>query len=498
MDLIEKNYKFSRILRKCFFEEKNINTKLKLARYYSTYCWENRVGIFQDIEFENELIKISKDNNVNTKYLGNNFNGKTLHIVTEIYSSGGHTRVINNWIKFENKNQDLLIINSEKNQIESWLLNTIKISNGNLIFLESKDTLDKAKELLNIAKNYKRIILHVHPNDIVPILAFGNSDIIKRIYFYNHADHTFWLGLTINKCVLDLSCGGKELSIYKRGIINSEVLSIPLEQNQKENKVIDIEIDKIYKLYNIKKNNKVIFSMAIGYKYDTILDYNFFEFLEKLIPFLIKNNIYFLIAGPSLKKRKWKKFYEASNKKIIPLGILSKEEVKDIWKIVDLYIDSFPINSYTCLLEAISNNIKCFSLKTPISDLDCLKEIKVNTIESLIKEIEKFFIYENNYKEENMRINNNLKKIHYKDGFLNNLKQIYSKNDNQKNINYRFINECFNDNYEKFFANQKNKILFLNKNSMYFNFLRILKKLDIQIFIKLLCLYYKEGIKWKK
>lgn len=498
MSLIERNYRFSQILKDCFFKEKNINKKLKFASYYARYCSQNRVGFFQDLEFEEKLGEISLKYKINTFEIKNTWNGRTLHITTEVYSSGGHTRVINNWIKFENKNQDLLIINSERSQIEDWLKKTLKENSGKIILLEQNKVLEKAKELFNIAQNYERIILHIHPDDIIPILAFSNSRIIEKIYFYNHADHIFWLGVTINKCVLDLTLGGKNLSLKKRGILNSEILSIPLEESWQESVVVDM--DKMYELYNIniKENSKIIFSMGTEYKYNTILDYNFFEFLEKLSTFLLKNNIYFLVAGPSLKNKSWKKIYEYSEKRVIPLGVLSKEKIKEIWKIVDLYIDSFPINSYTCLLEAISNNIKCFSLKTPLSDLDCLKKIKVDTIEILIKEIEKFFTYENDYKEENMKINNSIERIHFKDGFLNNLRKIYLKNDNKKSTNCILINKCFNDNYENFFVNQKNKILFLNKNSICFNFLRILKNLDAQIFIKLLYMYYKEGMKWKR
>lgn len=491
MDLIEKNYKFSQILKECFFKEKNINIKLKLAKYYATYCWQNRVGFFQDLNFEKELGKISLKYEINTFEIKNTCNGRTLHIATEVYSSGGHTRVINNWINFEKKDQDLLIINSEKSQIESWLKKTLKESAGKIILLQQNSVLEKAKELFNIAQNYKRIILHIHPNDIIPILAFSNSSIIEKIYFYNHADHTFWLGVTINKCVLDLTSKGKELSLKKRGIINSEILSIPLEEKSSRNKVVDS--NKIYELYNIEKNNKIIFSMATERKYNTILDYNFFEFLKELSSFLIKYDIYFLIAGPNLKSKSWKKIYEYSEKRVIPLGALSKEKVKEIWEIVDLYIDSFPMNSYTCLLEAIANNIKCFSLKTPTPDLDCLKKIKINTIEELIEETKKFFLHKNSYKEENIEINSELKKIHFKDGFLNNLKKIYLKNDNKKIVNCRLINIFFNDDYENFFINQKNKLLFLNRNSVYFNFLRFLRNGDILIFIKTLYFLFKKG-----
>lgn len=490
MNSIEKNYKFSKKIKECFFCEKNINQKLKIARYYATYCWQNRTGIFQDIEFEKELGKISFEYRLNTDYIPIINNKKTLHIATEVHSSGGHTRVIDNWLKFENISQDLLIINSEKSQIEDWLKNTLFSINGKLILLQSKNILEKAKELFEKAKDYERIILHIHPDDIIPILAFSNSEIISKIYFYNHADHVFWLGITINKCVLDLTSEGRELSLKKRGVINSEILSIPLEEKSRKNKVVNKE--EIYKLYSISKNSKVIFSMATEYKYNTVLKYNFFEFLKKLTPFLIENDIYFLIAGPSMKNKSWKIINKYSEKRVIPLGVLPKENVNKIWEIVNLYIDSFPLNSYTCLLEAVANEVQCFSLKTPISDLDCLKMIKIDTAEKLIEEIKKNLIYKNNYKEENIEIINNIKKIHFKNGFLTNLKKIYLKNDDKIITNYRIINKWFDDDYERFFANQKNKILFLDKNGLCFNFLRILKYRDVKVFIKILYFYLKK------
>ena len=487
MNLIEKNYEFSKKLKKCFLNEKKIEKKLKIAKYYATFCFENRTGTFQDLEFEKELGKISAEYAINTYEVKENSNDRTLHVATEVYSSGGHTRVINNWIKFEGKEQDLLIINSKRSQITDWLKNTLIVAKGKIILLQEKDDLEKAKELFNIAKNYKRIILHVHPNDIIPILAFSNSKIRRKIYFYNHADHVFWLGLTINKCVLDLTFDGRIMSLKKRGVKNTKVLSIPLEKNIKEEKVVDR--NQIYKLYNLECNSKVIFSMATEYKYNTILKYNFFEFLEELIPFLIENNTYFLIAGPSLSKESWKKIYEKSKKRIIPLGIVSKEKVKELWKIVDIYVDSFPLNSYTCLLEAIANNIISVSLKTPIPDLDCLKDIKIDSMEKFIEEIKKNIINRNNISKENIEFK--LEKFHFKNGFLNNLKKIYLENDEKDINNYRIVEERYNDEYEQFFVNQKNERKFFSRNGIYYTLKKLLKKREFSIIVKLFYYWIK-------
>lgn len=461
-DELEKNFKISEMIKKSFFKSKKIGEKLVLAQEYGSYCWRNRTGKFSDYEIEEELIKIAN------KYLKREeeliIKKRTLHILTTAYSVGGHTRLVNTWIEFFNNDQDIFLINQK--EIPNFLNETIKKANGTLYISKKNTILEKAEELYNYAKEYERIILHIHPNDIIPILALGNTKLIERVYYLNHADHVFWYGITINKCVLDLTMEGHELTLVKRGVINSEIINIPIQSLKIENTQKE---GNLKRKYNIPLNAQIIFSMAAEYKY-RILDkkskYSFYIFLEKLIPILEKLDIYYFIAGPNKEDKNWDEIISKSNSRIILLGNVEKEEVKKIWKDIDLYIDSFPINSYTCVLEALCNNKMVYSLKTSIFDLEVMKDLKVNDIKKLIEIIENYFINAKNINTENTNVKNKLIKYHYKKNWIFNLKTIYLKNDNKFLKNYKKRINIFWDEYELFFY--ENKRINLKKKIKYF------------------------------
>lgn len=448
-NIIKQNFYFSELIKRKFFKVKSIEKKLLIAKEYGYYCWKNRTGKFSDYEVEEELIKIA-NKYVKRKKEEVISNEKTLHILTTALSIGGHTRLVNTWIEFLKSKQDIYLIN-QKN-VPNFLEETLEKTNGKLYVSEKKGILEKAKELYDYSKSYKRIILHIHPDDIVPILAFGGTEIVKKIYYLNHADHTFWYGVTINKCILDLTIEGKNLSQVKRNIINSEVINIPIQN-------LKTKIDKsksIVENYNLPSEAKIIFSMAGEHKYrivDKNSKYSFYYFLEKLIPILEKLNIYFFIAGPNSEDKNWKEIILKSNSRVILLGQVCKEEIRKIWKDIDLYIDSFPINSYTCVLEALCNTRVAYSLKTPIFDMEVMKYIKVSTIEELLEKIENKF--QTNEKVFYNNIENDLKNYHYEKNWVINLEKIYANNDLKGEKNYKERLSIYWDDYEIFFSESR-------------------------------------------
>lgn len=474
LKLIKKNYHYSEKLKEEFLSEDRIEKKLYLAKVYGRFCVENRTGKFSDYELEEELIKISPV----TVCKSQKENGRVLHIATEVYLSGGHTRLIDNWIKFEEKNQDLILL-EQVEKIPIWLKETLEKSKGHIFISDLKENLlTKAQKLYNLAQGYSKIILHIHPNDIIPILAFGkDKELIKKIYFMNHADHVFWYGITISSCILDLSSEGQKLTLEKRGVKNSKILPIPLDITFTEKNV------------EKKRKEKYMLSMASPYKFEIERKgYNFFYFLNRLEPILEKNNIYYFLIGPSKETKIWKKIYERSNYRIIPLGILQKEEVKKIWRKIDLYIDSFPFNSYTCVLEAIANRVNSFSLKTPIVDLDILREIKVNSIDELLKKIDNYFESSNEPKILEDRIILDLENNHLKNGWKQRLEKIYITT-SMDEINYKKEINVFFDEYEEFMFSKtklkKIKYYLIKKQKIWEN-LKFLKNslIKLKILVK--------------
>lgn len=460
--MIEKNKILITKMKEIIENEQKEKEKLKLVDFTATFYWLNVCGKYRDYHLEKEIEKIGKNRlkqNIVNQYKKN----RVLHIITETYLTGGHTRLLNNWIKFDtDKIPDVVIINPQKSKLGNWLKENIKQKKGTIYFLKKQKILLKAQELLGIIENYSEIILHIHPNDLITCLALSCLNNNQKVYFVNHADHVFSLGYNYSNCVLELSCDGQKMGNIKRKIEFSEVLPIPIE------KIISEE--------------KIIVSMAAEYKYEPTSKYNFQLFLDELLE--VNKNIIFNLIGPSEKNKMWKPLKEKYGNRINLLGVLKKEEVDKKLKEANLYVDSFPLSSYTCILEAINLNIPVISLKTELSDLDSLKEIKVKNISELILKIN------NILNNENENENEDLKKLiaqdHYENGWLNRLREIRFKDYRNKNILKEDVDYYFED-YEKLFLSaSKDRV----SKFSYRRFFNLKIKNQIKIMIIYLKIFY--------
>lgn len=474
---IKKNCKIVDNIKNIINKEKSIEEQLNLIQVLCNYLWENITGIYRDKDIENIILDISdkifKGNKAKDSYL-KNIREETLHIITETYTMGGHTRLLYNWLKFDiERKNDILIVKPENSKIPNWLDEILKLRNGNLILINKNTIIEKATKIREICKNYNEIVLHIHPDDIATVLALSSFK-NKRIFFMNHSDHSYSLGYNLASCVLELTKDGKKMGEKKRDIKNSAVLPIPIsiEKKMKNEDTWDIR-----KKFDIPLENKIIVSMAASYKYKKMEGYDFYDFLEKLIA---KNNkITILMIGPSLLELEWKKLKLKLGNNLLLLGILKKEDVQNILEQSDIYVDSFPVNSYMCLLEAIRIGKEAYSLKTPVFDLDSLKETKINTIDEMINKIL-------NSKIKNNKGIEKLIKYHSEEEWLKRIKKIREKYINKSN----FIKRNKNSNCKIEFSDYEEFLYDLKKGSAlpfswtYFKNISIINKIKILLIIK--------------
>ena len=62
------------------------------------------------------------------------------------------------------------------------------------------------------------IILHIHCEDVIPVLAFADESGLPPVLFLNHADHLFWLGTSVADLVLNLRDAATDITIGRRGV----------------------------------------------------------------------------------------------------------------------------------------------------------------------------------------------------------------------------------------------------------------------------------------
>lgn len=377
-DRIKTNLLILQEIKKIAFNESDLSKKLNLLKVAAHWAVFNHTGRFADCEIESALNLIASSleyelPNLNIK------NNHSLIVSTKLYSVGGHTRLIKYFIE-NNKldNKTLILTGQGKDKVPDLILDTLVDSNCKLVVLPEVTDIEKAKVLRKFAFESDYILLFTNMWDVVPNLAFGTSDLKTPVYFYNHADHVFWLGVSIVDRILELSEQGADFSFNKRAVtVDSNIVGIPIDAPS-----------NVGRHKNNFNKGKIIFtSMASPYKYCSFNELNFADVACKIVE-KIPNSVFYII-GPNRKHdRYWQNVYEISNHRVEAVGYKTGLELDEFKLNTYIYIDSFPMPSYTAMFEFAYCGIPVLCLKTPFNELDILSKrgIYLNKPDQIISE----------------------------------------------------------------------------------------------------------------
>lgn len=310
----------------------------------------------------------------------------TLHVLTECYGVGGHSKVVERWLSLssDSDKHSVLFINKKSSDIPKTFFDLSAERNGEVISLScEKSETGKAKKLRRIASGYQRVVLHTHMYDVVPLIAFGTEKFKRPVLLYNHADHLFWLGVTIADRVAETRKWGQLHSLERRGVENSIVLSIPPDQNLKKRSGIKIR-DKKYSAFNI-------LTVGSPHKYIKLGENCFTHYMELLLK--RHSNVSFTVVGPEIDD-----FINIGNdlrkyaNRIKFLGCIPNSQLNKEMRLADLVVDSFPMSGGTALGEAIALGVPVLALRSVTGHLDYMynSESYCSNFEQLLVKTEKF------------------------------------------------------------------------------------------------------------
>lgn len=331
-------------LSACNEIEKKCYQALELA-YFAV---KNQTDIYCSSQIEGVFLELAKNVQVNipVQYKKNTI----LHVCTELYKSGGHTRCLIRWISDLREFDHDCVILDQKSELPLDFLNCINESGSKVFNLTSlKSILKKASKLRIIASAYEYIILHIHMNDPVPIVAFGVNEFKRPVIYFNHADHLFWLGVSVCDWCFDLNNVGHDLTVKRRGISRSSILGIPFV----ENKYINSQIPK-------KNNKKILFSSGNKNKFFSYDDKDFFDLVDVILS--NEPDVYWIVIGTDLHSCKSHCLQKKFGKRFLIYSELDYFEYLEKLKSAYLVIDSYPVGGGTALLDALSLNVPFLSL----------------------------------------------------------------------------------------------------------------------------------------
>ena len=249
----------------------------------------NYIGYLSSVQMEKTLVNIASKIFPCAIYKKkNNLLRKVLHIATELYTIGGHTKVLLDWSKNDSNSISEIILT---NQIQPFQITedipVFKLSNSTAI--------DKASELRQHLENnyYDVYVLHQHMEDVVPTLALWDTkkELNNLILFYNHANFRFSLGNIVTHKRVNICHGDVVISRKYRYSIEDVVLNFVLGDKMPQ-PLIGSDLRSIKTQLEILDYEVVFFSIGSAYKYTPFREQNF---LAEWNSFLLRNNQYVMI-----------------------------------------------------------------------------------------------------------------------------------------------------------------------------------------------------------
>lgn len=346
-----------------FYKKGKLEESLTTIVAASTFAWWYHIGYWSDEELEELLGDLSID--LVDGLLNKTDDFKTLQhnvffITTLLTNYGGHTESLKLWIDcmvgvFEN----IYLVSTEVLNKTSGEFREFGINNKvEYIKLSHRRYTDKIQALasLLIQKRPSYVILFIDPNDVVALAALGHlkTKINFKIIFFNHSDHTFWLGKKIIDVLVEFRSFSFGVSWAFRNFRGGTSL-IPLTTTIHKSKN-DENYSEILKSLNLSDNIKTI-SLTIGAPWKFVNDnvWDYFKVIEKILS-LTNDHLHILIT----RKDKFQNYIEnrfsllpkECRKRFVILYDVSNP--LPYYKIADFVIESFPIIGGTVRLEAMA------------------------------------------------------------------------------------------------------------------------------------------------
>jgi hypothetical protein len=128
---------------------------------------------------------------------------RTLHVATTIYSVGGHTRVLAKWALRDTNTTPGIVLIHQTEPCPKFFEEIVAKAGGQIISLPiSEPMMVRAAMLREISKQFDRVVLHTHPNDPVPVVAFAAAG-GPPVVMFNHAHFSFCLGSTVSDAIIN-------------------------------------------------------------------------------------------------------------------------------------------------------------------------------------------------------------------------------------------------------------------------------------------------------
>ncbi|WP_448625335.1 hypothetical protein [Geodermatophilus sp. URMC 64] len=333
----------------------DVERVLRAATVAANFAYHAPTGVLCDPDLE-RLVRDAVRGDGATRIDRRPADGRVLHVLSEGYSLGGHTRLVWRWLESDPRPADVALT-MQYNPVPDALRTAVTRSGGRIYDLREgfPSLTDRAHALRGLMAGASRVVFHVHPYDAVALAAASLPGPRPPVLYENHSDHTFWLGLGAADLVVDNRGIGQRVSRELRGVPErrSALLPIPIGSGS-----VSSTRKSVRAQLRLRPGQVAALSVAGPMKMKPIWGRGFDELLGPVlarIPQLVV-----VLAGPPADGP-WSRLQSEFPGRVFPLGRV--EGVESLFPGMDVYLDSFPCGSETAILEASAAGLPPVSLQ---------------------------------------------------------------------------------------------------------------------------------------
>jgi hypothetical protein len=274
---------------------------------------------------------------------------RVLHVFTRTLTVGGHTRMVWRWMGLDGERRHSVAVTRQGGRtVPTELVEAAAATGGEVTVLSDKPgtVLTWARDLHALATHNDIVVLHVDPEDIIPVVAFGDRSDLPPILYLNHADHLFWLGVGIADLVVNLRWSGHTLSPERRGVPEERNAFVPIALGERKRAMSRVDAKQ---RLGVPPDTVLLSTIARAVKFEYRSDTGE-SYVDAVLPVVNEfDNVRLVLVGPT-QQGQFQRAHDASGGRITALGERTDNEV--LLQGLDVFIDSYPQMSPTSLLEA--------------------------------------------------------------------------------------------------------------------------------------------------
>ena len=338
-------------IQSAILSEPELDAALELAHIYGNLLWFADVGIYDASDLEQELIsRCTATPNRVVVDVDAVVRGSVIHVVTEPYVTGGHTRLMEKLAGMHDRPVDLLITK----RASKAALDRVSRYFKSVVQIGLCTPLERVFETTDVLSRYEKIVLHLHPDDIYTVVACGllNRRAEQKVFFVNHADHVFSFGCSVADYYFELSSYGRRLDALKKIKGVKSFLGIPIDVPEKKYESAKVHLNS-ESLHFITAASDIKFKPVKGLSLTVLLNRILTEY----------PNCKVSVIGSNIKTAYWWWLLKVKYKKrFLVIPIMPHSEYLATMQGADFFVDSYPIPGGTAFAEQFVLGRRCVGL----------------------------------------------------------------------------------------------------------------------------------------